>query len=254
MTYVLVRFISLLHNITPHWNYFLMFFPWHLLWLKVSVYLGKKMTTRKNSIHWYCSFKRHEQAENIWMVDKLCSVPLVIREVQIKIIVRYHCSDGGLVTKSHLTLWNPMDYSPPGFSVHGIFQPRTLEWITISFSRGTSRPRDRTHVSCATDDLLHCRWILDRLSHQGGPWYHYTLVNGSHALLVIMWFSHSTSCSCQSIYLQYGITVLLLSIICKRNLREMSAYVYQKTCTRIVIADLFKLQVTQMSISKRMAI
>ena len=36
---------------------------------------------------------------------------------------------------------NPMDYSPPGSSVHGIFQARILEWLAISFSRGSSGPR-----------------------------------------------------------------------------------------------------------------
>ena len=41
-----------------------------------------------------------------------------------------------------------MDCSLPGFSVHGIFQARILEWIAISFSRGSSLPRDRTWVSC----------------------------------------------------------------------------------------------------------
>ena len=40
-----------------------------------------------------------------------------------------------------------MDCSLPGFSVHGILQARILEWVTISFSRGSSRPRDRTRVS-----------------------------------------------------------------------------------------------------------
>ena len=42
------------------------------------------------------------------------------------------------------TLCNPMDFSPPGSSVHGILQARILEWIAIPFSRGSSRPRDRT--------------------------------------------------------------------------------------------------------------
>ena len=40
-----------------------------------------------------------------------------------------------------------MDCSPPGSSVHGIFQARALEWVAISFSRGSSQPRDRTRVS-----------------------------------------------------------------------------------------------------------
>ena len=45
------------------------------------------------------------------------------------------------------TLWDPMDCSLPGSSVHGIFQAIVLEWIAISFSRGSSQPRDRTQVS-----------------------------------------------------------------------------------------------------------
>ena len=46
------------------------------------------------------------------------------------------------------TLCNPMDSSQPGSSVHGIFQARILEWVAISFSRGSSQPRDQTWVSC----------------------------------------------------------------------------------------------------------
>jgi len=42
-----------------------------------------------------------------------------------------------------------MDYSLPGSSVHRIFQARILEWVAISFSRGSSRPRDQTQVSYA---------------------------------------------------------------------------------------------------------
>ena len=45
------------------------------------------------------------------------------------------------------TLCGPMDCSPQGSSVHGIFQARILEWVAISFSKGSSQPRDLTHVS-----------------------------------------------------------------------------------------------------------
>ena len=45
------------------------------------------------------------------------------------------------------TLGDPMDCSLPGFSVHGILQARILQWVAISFSRGSSQPRDRTWVS-----------------------------------------------------------------------------------------------------------
>ena len=46
---------------------------------------------------------------------------------------------------------NPMDCSLPGSSVHGIFQAIVLEWIVISFSRGSSQPRDWTQVSLIVD-------------------------------------------------------------------------------------------------------
>ena len=45
------------------------------------------------------------------------------------------------------TLCDPVDCSPPGSSVHGILQAGILEWVAISFSRGSSWPKDRTQVS-----------------------------------------------------------------------------------------------------------
>ena len=59
--------------------------------------------------------------------------------------------------QSRLTLLRPMDCSPPGFSVHGIFQVRVLEWVVISCSRGSSWQRDRTHIY---PHPLNCRQIL----------------------------------------------------------------------------------------------
>ena len=49
--------------------------------------------------------------------------------------------------QSCLTLSEPMDCSLPGFSVHGVFQARILEWVAISFSRKFFQPRDWTRVS-----------------------------------------------------------------------------------------------------------
>ena len=51
------------------------------------------------------------------------------------------------VAQSCPTLCDPMDCHLPGSSVHGIFQARALEWVAISFSRGSSQPRDQTRVS-----------------------------------------------------------------------------------------------------------
>ena len=55
------------------------------------------------------------------------------------------------VAQSCLTLCDPMGCSLPGSSVHGIFQAIVLEWIAISFSRGSSQPRVRTQVSRIVD-------------------------------------------------------------------------------------------------------
>ena len=49
-----------------------------------------------------------------------------------------------------------MDCSLQGSSVHGIFQARVLEWVAISFSRGSSRPRDRTWDSRIADRHFYC--------------------------------------------------------------------------------------------------
>ena len=92
---------------------------------------------------------------------------------------RYLGSDGGiccccLVTKSCPTLWDRMDCSPPGSSVHGISQVRILGWVAISFPKGSFSARDWTQC------LLH--WQADslQLSHQGSPMIPY---KGSSAQL-----------------------------------------------------------------------
>ena len=63
----------------------------------------------------------------------------------------YCCS----VAQACLTLWDPMDYSPPDSSVHGISQARILEWVAIPSSRGSSQPRDQTRVSCINSRILY---------------------------------------------------------------------------------------------------
>ena len=66
--------------------------------------------------------------------------------------------------KSCLTLCNPMDCSPPGSSVHSIFQARILEWIVIPSFRGSFHPRDWTYISCLG------RWILYHWTTWEIPW------------------------------------------------------------------------------------
>ena len=59
-----------------------------------------------------------------------------------------------LVAQLCPTLCDPMDRSPPGSSLHVVFQARTLEWAAMPTARGSSRPRDWTWVSCIAGRLL----------------------------------------------------------------------------------------------------
>ena len=80
------------------------------------------------------------------------------------------------VAQSCPTLWDPMDCSPPGSSIHEIFQARILEWVAISFSRGSFQSRDWTGVSCIAGKCFY------HLSHQGSPIYCY------RQWFIYMWF------------------------------------------------------------------
>ena len=94
------------------------------------------------------------------------------------------------VAQSCLTLSSPMDCSPPGSSVYGIFQARILDGLAVSFSRGSSRPSDRTLVSCATGSLLLCRRILYGLNHQELD----SLLHSSQKAEVTSYFSYDWHC------------------------------------------------------------
>ena len=67
-----------------------------------------------------------------------------------------------------------MDCSPPGSSGHGIFQAKILAWVAISFSRGSSQPRDQTEVS-----YLYLHWQEDSLplAPPGKPLWHERILN-----------------------------------------------------------------------------
>ena len=55
-----------------------------------------------------------------------------------------------------------MDYSPPGFSIHGLLQARILKWVVIPISRGSSQPRDRTQACCIAG-----RFFTDWVTREG---------------------------------------------------------------------------------------
>ena len=78
-----------------------------------------------------------------------CLSPFSLKSTDlISVTIDFFFYSSHLVTQSGPTLCDPKDCNPPGFSVHGLLQARILGWVAISFSRGSSRPRDRTPVSC----------------------------------------------------------------------------------------------------------
>ena len=79
------------------------------------------------------------------------------------------------------TLQDPKDCSLPGSPIHRIFQARILEWVAISFSRGSSQPRDQTRVSCL--HLLHWQAGSSPLEPSGKPrWVLITVVSEYQSL------------------------------------------------------------------------
>ena len=142
--------------------------------MAISTYLSivTLNVNRQNAL-----IKSHGVAE--WIKNKICLHILCLQEIHLKskdterLKVRAQKKvfyengnekkagiavlvlDKVLVTQSRLTLCNPKDCSPPGSSFHGILQARILEWVV--FSRGSSQPRDQTHIS-----YISCtgRWVL----------------------------------------------------------------------------------------------
>ena len=103
--------------------------------IKRSLLLGKKAMTNLDSI-----FKK----QRYHFADKVCKVKAMLSPV-----VMYGCDSWTikkavccvLVAQLSPTLCDPMDCNPPASSVQEIFQARILEWVAISFSRGSSQPR-----------------------------------------------------------------------------------------------------------------
>ena len=112
------------------------------------------------------SWNLHEAIEFVWL--DYCCVPSIYVSAKhtvdtqwttVEWMIKLWNMNEGLsaysvwmseVSQSCPTLCDPLNCSLPGYSVHGILQARILEWVAISFSRGSSWSRDQTWVSCVT--------------------------------------------------------------------------------------------------------
>ena len=88
------------------------------------------------------------------------------------------------VAQSCPTHCDYMDYSPPSSSIHGIFQARILEWVAISYSRGSSQPRDWTHISYIG------RWIFYHCATWEDPG---TIIKANNDNSLGMWLWRSSN-------------------------------------------------------------
>ena len=93
------------------------------------------------SYYWFQSFIKHLLIHPTYSLNVVCHV------------------------LSYVRLCDPMDCSPPGSSVHGIFQARILEWGATPSSKGSSHPGFE-HLRC----LLHCKWISLSTEPLGKSW------------------------------------------------------------------------------------
>ena len=111
----------------------------------------------------------------------------------------------GMRALSYLAFCDSMDRGPLGSSVHGISQARILEWVAISYSRGSSQPRDQTRISCIGRQIFyHCAtWNTHIIL--------YIIYNYKHIYLNMRIKGGDTSemLCVLSVYTVYSITVAL---------------------------------------------
>ena len=120
---------------------------WKRKWQSTPVFLPRKSHRQRSLVGyspWAC--KKEDMTEQLSLSTKILTKHkwnnVVCRYIEFVIIVLV-----GSVAQLCPNLCKPMDCSPPGSSVHGISQARILEWVAISFSRGSSWPRNWTQVS-----------------------------------------------------------------------------------------------------------
>ena len=90
----------------------------------------------------------------IFFIWRIIAVHRCVGFCHISMWISHTSCVHAMLIQSCPTLCDPMDGSPPGSSVHGILQARILEWVAISFSKGSSQPRDWICLSLSSPALV----------------------------------------------------------------------------------------------------
>ena len=129
-----------------------------------------------------------------------------------------------------LIFWNSIDCSPPDSSVHAILQARILEWAAISFSRGSSWPRDWTHVFCIGRGGLYLQATWE------AP------IDYKRSFFLQLPFSHRTSTSPMGDFLTHKSYSLLLELppVCSQGttVNAKSDYLFPVPATLFSVPQL----------------
>ena len=134
---------------------FIHFFSFHFMYNAFRVYrAGWRIRPEYLISYWTSARMMSGVCAGLSPISKCVTIlsPRLVSEQQRRLLPGYCC----LVAKLCPALCDPVDCSPPGSSVHEILQAGILEWVVISFSRGSSQSSDQTCASC------NGRWILYR--------------------------------------------------------------------------------------------
>ena len=125
-------------------------------------------------------------------------------------------------------LCNPMDCSPPGSSVHRILQARILEWVAISYCRGSSWPRGQTHVSWVSRVGRHISTAPPGKPHEQSKYLPITNISNSQLLSLV---------SLALFPLYISIHKYIVTIIILNNLQSVLSIKNSKNNIKKIILD-----------------
>ena len=131
--------------------------PWRRKWHPTPVLLPGKFHGQRSLVV-YSPWGRKELDTTEWFHFLSFPSPLGLKNTGLTLFLTITCMCMCCGSQSCLTLHDPMDCSPPGSSVHGILQARILEWVAMPSFRGSSSPRDVTHISyisCIGSQVLY---------------------------------------------------------------------------------------------------